>query len=306
MKKIRDESVTGHLSTLFAFLIWGVLPIYWKQLKHVPAQEILAHRVFWGFVFLLIYNIISNRKKYFELFRNKKKRRSIFLTAALIAVNWLVFIIAVTTDHIVDASLGYFINPLVSVLLGLIFLKEKMNLLKTIAVILAFSGVLYLALDYGKFPWISITLALSFGFYGMFKKVFNLDSINSIMLETMLLSIIGVGYLVILGFKGEGHFLIHSLQTDVFLMVSGVVTMLPLYLFAEGARRIPLASVGFLQYFAPSLMLIIGVLIYNEPLTRTYLISFILIWTGLAVYTYNLFREGYKKRRRRKLSMAPK
>jgi chloramphenicol-sensitive protein RarD len=300
MHKLKDNSVVGHLSTLFAFLIWGILPIYWKQLKHVPAQEILAHRVFWGFLFLLLFNVISNRKRYFSLFASRKKRRSIYLTAALIAVNWLVFILAVTTDHIVDASLGYFINPLVSVLLGLIFLKEKMNLLKTIAVIFAFSGVLYLAVDYGKFPWISITLALSFGFYGMFKKIFNLDSVNSIMLETMILSVIGVGYLIILGVKGEGHFLVHSPGTDTFLVISGFVTMLPLFLFSEGAKRIPLASVGFLQYFAPTLMLLIGVFIYNEPLTNTYLVSFILIWTGLGIYTYNLFRTNLKKRRSRR------
>jgi chloramphenicol-sensitive protein RarD len=138
----------------------------------------------------------------------------------------------------------------------------------------------------------------------MFKKIFNLDSINSIMLETMLLSIIGIGYLIIIGFNGEGHFLVYSGHTDVLLIVSGLVTMLPLYLFSEGARRIPLASVGFLQYFAPSLMLIIGVLIYGEALTRTYLISFILIWTGLAIYTYNLFRTGYKNRKNRKLRVA--
>ena len=300
MNKLKDENILGHLSTLFAFLIWGVLPIFWKQLKHVPPQEILAHRIFWAFIFLLLINFFSNRKKYFDLIKNRKKRNSILLTAALITVNWMVFILAVNTDHIVDASLGYFINPLVSVFLGLIFLKERMNLLKTIAVLFAVAGVLYLAIDYGKFPWISITLALSFGFYGMFKKIFNLDSINSIMIETMVISIIGVGYLVVLGIQGSGHFLSHSFKTDTFLVVSGFVTKLPLFLFAEGARRIPLASVGFLQYFAPSLMLIIGVLIYDEPLTKTYLVSFILIWTGLGIYTYNLFRSTYQKRKQKR------
>jgi chloramphenicol-sensitive protein RarD len=131
----------------------------------------------------------------------------------------------------------------------------------------------------------------------MFKKVFNLDSINSIMIETMMLSIIGVSYLVYLGVEGTGHFLAYSAKTDILLIISGFVTMLPLFLFAEGARKIPLASVGFLQYFAPSLMLIIGVLLYGEPLTNTYLVSFLLIWTGLAIYTYNLFRSNYRKRK---------
>lgn len=304
MRQLKDDYITGHFSTLFAFVIWGVLPIFWKQLKHVPPQEILAHRIFWAFIFLLLINVIFKRKKIFELLKNKKKRNSIVLTAALISVNWMVFIFAVNTDHIVDASLGYFINPLVSVFLGLIFLKERMNLLKTIAVGLAIAGVLYLAIDYGKFPWISITLALSFGFYGMFKKIFNLDSVNSIMIETMMLSMIGVGYMIFLASQGEGHFLTYSGRTDIFLIVGGFVTMLPLFLFAEGARRIPLASVGFLQYFAPTLMLLIGVLIYKEPLTKTYMVSFIFIWTGLAVYTYNLFRAGYKKRKLKKNSAA--
>ncbi len=301
MRKAKDDFIAGHFSTFFAFLIWGILPVFWKQLKHVPPQEILAHRIFWAFVFLLLIHFISRRKEIFELIKIRKKRNSIFLTAALISINWMVFIFAVNTDRIVDASLGYFINPLVSVFLGLIFLKEKMNLLKIIAVGFAITGVLYLTLDYGKFPWISIALALSFGFYGMFKKIFNLNSLNSIMIETMMLSIIGVGYLGMLAAQGTGHFFAHSARTDILLIISGFVTMLPLFLFAEGARRIPLASVGFIQYFAPTLMLIIGVFIYNEPLTKTYLVSFVLIWTGLAVYTYNLFRTNQKKRRLKKI-----
>ena len=292
----QKDYIIGHISALGAYLIWGVLPIYWKQLDHVPAPEILAHRIFWGFIFLLLFNIISYRKRYFNLLKDKKKRNSMFLTAGLIAINWMIFIYAVTSEQILAASLGYFINPLVSILLGMLFLKEKLNPLKTIAIIFALIGVAYLGFNYGKLPWISVGLALSFGLYGMFKKIFNLDSINSIMIETMTLSVVGVTFLTILGFEGEGHFLTHSFSTDIYLIISGIVTMLPLFLFAEGARKIPLSSVGFLQYFAPTLMFLIGVLKYKEPLTNTYLISFLFIWTGLAFYSANLVRNQFRRR----------
>jgi chloramphenicol-sensitive protein RarD len=293
--KHQKDYIIGHFSALGAYLIWGVLPIYWKQLDHIPAQEILAHRIFWGFIFLLLFNIFSNRKRYFHLLKERKKRNSMFLTAGLIAINWMIFIYAVTSEQILAASLGYFINPLVSVLLGMLFLKEKLNPLKTIAVIFALTGVAYLGFNYGELPWISVGLALSFGLYGMFKKIFNLDSINSIMIETMTLSVVCISFLTILGVKGEGHFLTHSFNTDIYLIISGIVTMLPLFLFAEGARKIPLSSVGFLQYFAPTLMFLIGVLKYKEPLTNTYLVSFLFIWAGLAFYSANILRNQVRK-----------
>ncbi|MBS3808137.1 MAG: EamA family transporter RarD [Bacteroidales bacterium] len=290
----RKKDILGHLSAFSAYVIWGVLPIYWKQIDHVPAREILAHRVLWGFVFLLLFNIFSRRKDFFRLLKDRHTRKTLYLTSALIAVNWLIFIFAVISGHIVDASLGYFINPLVSVFLGMIFFREKLNLLKTLAVILAMTGMLYLAIDYGKFPWISIGLALSFGFYGLAKKSFNLDPINSIMSETLFLSVIAIGYLAFLAGQGTGHFAAGDSQTNIYLIIGGFVTMLPLYLFANGATKIPLASVGFLQYFAPSLMLLIGIFKYGEPLTETYLISFLFIWSGLALYTFNLVRNRYR------------
>lgn len=290
----RKQDILGHLSALSAYLIWGVLPIYWKQIDHVPAREILSHRVLWGFVFLLLFNIFSRRRDYFRLLKDRRTRRTLYITSALIATNWLVFIFAVVSGHIVDASLGYFINPLVSVFLGMIFLKERLNTLKTFAILFAMTGMLYLAIDYGRFPWISVALALSFGFYGLAKKSFNLDPINSIMSETLFLSILAIGYIVYLAVEGTGHFATTSPGTDFFLILGGFMTMLPLYLFTNGASRIPLASIGFLQYFAPTLMLLIGVILYGEPLTRTYLISFMFIWTGLALYSANLVRNRYK------------
>jgi chloramphenicol-sensitive protein RarD len=296
----RQKDILGHLSAFSAYVIWGVLPIYWKQLDHVPAREILAHRVLWGFLFLLLFNILSRRKDYFRLIRNRATRKTLFITSGLIAINWLVFIFAVVSGHIVDASLGYFINPLVSVFLGMLFFREKLNFLKTLAVLFAMTGMLYLAIDYGKFPWISVALALSFGFYGLAKKSFKLDPINSIMSETLFLSVIAIGYIIFLAIQGTGHFGVADTGTNIFLMVGGFVTMLPLYLFANGANKIPLASVGFLQYFAPSLMLLIGVLKYGEPLTRTYLVSFLFIWTGLALYSLNLVRNRYRSYNRKR------
>lgn len=275
-------------------MIWGVLPIYWKQLDHVPAGEILSHRVLWGFAFLLLFNVISRRQDYFRLLKNRKTRQMLYISSALIAANWLVFIYAVVSGHIVDASLGYFINPLVSVFLGMIFLKEKLNPLKTLAIVFAMTGMLYLAFDYGRFPWISVALALSFGFYGLAKKSFQLDPINSIMSETLFLSVLAIGYILFLFIRGGSHFVTGDPSTDLLLILGGLMTMLPLYLFTNGASKIPLASIGFLQYFAPTLMLLIGVVLYGEPLTRTYLISFVFIWTGLALYSLNLVRNRYK------------
>ena len=229
----RKDYILGHLSALSAYLIWGVLPIYWKQLDHVPAREILAHRVLWGFLFLLLFNVFSRRKDYFRILKNRKTRQRIYITSLLIAVNWLVFIFAVVSGHIVDASLGYFINPLVSVFLGMIFLKEKLNTLKALAILFAMTGMLYLAFDYGQFPWISVALALSFGFYGLAKKSFKLDPINSIMTETLFLSIIAIGYITFLTLQDTSHFAAGDVPTNVLLIIGGLMTMLPLYFFTN-------------------------------------------------------------------------
>jgi chloramphenicol-sensitive protein RarD len=176
----------------------------------------------------------------------------------------------------------------------MLFLREKLNLLKSIAISLAMAGVFYLTIDYGRFPWISVGLALSFGFYGLSKKSFGLDPVNSIMMETMFLSLLGILYIIFLNVNGNGHFGGMSFRTDIFLVLSGFVTVVPLFLFANGANKIPLASVGFLQYLTPSLMLMIGVIKYGEDLTQTYLVSLLFIWTGLAIYSVHLLRSGYR------------
>ncbi|GAA4850335.1 hypothetical protein GCM10023331_38720 [Algivirga pacifica] len=223
------------------------------------------------------------------------------VTALLISFNWGIYIWGVNSGHTVDVSLGYFINPLVSVFLGMIFFKERLSPLKWIALVLALMGVGYQTYAYGQLPWIAVCLALSFGLYGMFKKKYAMDSMGSLMGETMLITPLALGTILYLSFKGESGLFTLGATTDIMLLLSGIVTSVPLFLFAEGAKKIPLSAVGFLQYIAPSLMLSIGVFFFGENFTETDAISFTLIWCGLLIYTYAAVR-GYRKQRKQKVA----
>jgi chloramphenicol-sensitive protein RarD len=281
----------GIVYATVAFFAWGVLPFYWKTLGNLPAFEILAHRILWSFVFISIVLAVRKKTHIKELLRDPKSRKSLVMTSGLIGLNWLTYVYAVNSEHIVEASMGYYINPLVSVFLGIVILKERLDLLQMISFVLACAGVLYLTLDYGRFPWIAVVLAGAFAFYGLFKKTSNLQSLPSLMLETMFLSPLALGIMIYGAVSSRGSFLSASIKTDLLLIFAGVVTTLPLYWFAQGAKRIPLSSVGFLQYIAPTFMLCIGVFFYNEIFTRAHFISFGLIWIALVLYSITLFRK---------------
>jgi len=268
-----------------AYAAWGVLPIFWKLLQHVPALQIVSHRIVWSCVLLCAVLALSGQWREFRSAVRQPRVVGIYLgAAALIGVNWFVYVWAVNAGFIVETSLGYFINPLVSVALGVIFLRERLRPWQWLPVGLATAGVLYLTFIYGALPWIALTLAFAFGFYGLLKKVAPLGSLYGLTLETAILSPLVLIYLVTIEWAGEGAFLHMGLLTDALIICAGVVTSVPMLLFASAARRIPLSLVGVLQYIAPTLQFLIGVFVYGEAFDLRRLLGFSIIWVALLIF----------------------
>jgi chloramphenicol-sensitive protein RarD len=285
----------GPLMAAGAYLIWGVLPIYWHALGAVPALEILIYRIVWSFVVVML--LLALRREWRWLgdgLRQPAVFRVFLVTAALLAVNWLVYLWANNNGHIVETSLGYFITPLVSVVLGLLVLRERMRSGQWLSVGIAALGVLFLVLTSGGTLWISLLLALSFGFYGLLRKTAKLGSLEGLTVEMAILFLPGLAYLLWLGSQGQAAFGTAGPSTTLLLAFSGVVTAVPLLLFASGARLVPLTTLGLLQYIAPTLQFSIGVFLYHEPFDTTRLLGFSIVWFALVVYS----AEGYLHRRR--------
>ncbi len=284
-----------------AYILWGLLPIYWKLLHEVPAGQILAHRIVWSLVFV---GLVLLARRHWGWLRGALRRPRIVLTFALsgllLGINWFVYIWGVNAGFIVETSLGYFINPLVNVLLGFLVLKEKLRGAQWVALSVALAGVLYLTFSYGAFPWIALTLAFSFGFYGLIRKTASLNSAEGLFLETAVLFLPALGFLLLQEMRGVGALAHSSMSTNLLLMGAGVVTSIPLLLFAAGARRITLTSLGLLQYIAPTLQFLIGVLIYHEEFGPSRVVGFGLIWLALILYSGESLI-----RRRRKAKVAP-
>lgn len=276
----------GILYGLGAYGLWGIMPIYWKLIDTVPSWQIVGHRMVWSFVFVFLVVVINRRWQDFAPIRQNPKILLIYLaTAILLSANWLVYIWAVNSGYIVESSLGYFINPLVNVLLGVIFLREKLRLWQWIPVGLAVLGVLYLTISYGALPWIALSLAFSFGFYGLIKKTASLGSIPSFTIETGFMLIPALVWLLSLEFRGGGAFGHQSLFVTVMLAFAGVATGLPLLWFGAAARQVHLSTLGFMQYIAPTFQFLIGVLLYNEDFSRDRLIGFCIIWLALLIFS---------------------
>lgn len=288
-----------------AYLLWGLLPIFWKSLHHVPALEILAHRMVWSLAFVVVLLAAQGHWRWLmPVLRNGRVLLTFTVSALLLSLNWFIYIWAVNAGHIVETSLGYFINPLLNVLLGMLFLKERLRPGQLVAVIVAVIGVLYLTLQYGSLPWIALTLAGSFGVYGLLRKTATLNSLEGLTLETLVLFPPALAYLVYLELVGSAAFGHVSLATTLLLVFGGVATALPLLLFASGARRVTLTLMGILQYIAPTMQFLIGVFLYHEPLDRYRLIGFSLIWLALAIYSLEgVLRSGRAARLR---AVAPK
>jgi chloramphenicol-sensitive protein RarD len=282
--------IKGYVLVFSSYVMWGLLTFYWKQLTMLLPFEVLSTRIIFSFITMGLVLMWKRNRLFLSYLTERKKRSILLITSLLIMANWVIYIYAVSSDQIVQASLGYYINPLISILLGLLLLKEKITRLQTIAVGFALAGVLYMTFGYGDFPWIAIAVAMSFGFYGYYKKKENLDTLNSLFVEMMMGLPLAIIYMIWLSSNNGSHFISVSIWVTFLMCLSGIVSIVPLLCFTEGAKRIPLSSVGFLQYIAPTLMLLIGVLVYNEPFTSGQLFSFILIWIGLSLYTFSLVR----------------
>ncbi|MBM7701997.1 chloramphenicol-sensitive protein RarD [Bacillus iocasae] len=294
-ESMNQAQQAGIVYTASAYMMWGVFPLYWKLLDQVPADEILAHRVIWSFAFMMILLYTSrqlhNFKETFkELMKKPKQIMALLAASVLISLNWFIYIWAVNNDHIIEASLGYYINPLVSILLGIVVLKEKLNFWQGISVLLAAVGVLFLTMQYGQFPWISILLALSFGIYGLVKKLMNMDAKIGLTFETLMVTPVALIYFLLLMAKGTSSFGTASILDTLLLIGGGVATAMPLLYFAKGAKLIPLSMVGFLQYIAPTITLFLGVFVFHEHFTKVHMVAFLFIWGGSIVFALSKTR----------------
>lgn len=307
-----NDQLLGGLSAAGSYVLWGIMPIYWKLIQGATAEEILAHRIIWSFVFMVLLLLFTrNIKKAFNDLRmliSEPKRLWILIGAAIfVTLNWYTFIWAVANGHIVQSSLGYYINPLISVILGILFLKERLSLWQIVSFILALIGVLFLTISAGTFPWISLTLALTFGIYGLLKKTVKLTAMSGLTIETLIITPIALIYLLFFDPTSGQSFSFANPSLMYLLMGAGVVTAIPLLLFAAGANRISLAMIGFFQYIAPTLMLILGTLLYHEPFDREHLFCFVLIWVALVVFTLaktKLFMKAEAKLLRKSVAKA--
>jgi chloramphenicol-sensitive protein RarD len=275
----------GILNGIAAYTMWGVFPIYWKLLHGVPALQVIGHRISWSFVLLILFVLLTKQWRNFRSAALTGKTIAIYSVAGvLLTINWLIYVWGVNAGFIVETSLGYFINPLLSVLLGVIFLHERLRPGQWIPVVLATAGVTYLTVAYGRLPWIALSLAFSFGFYGFVKKLAPLGSLYGLTLETGIVFPIAVIYLVFVNGNGTAAFLHESSLTDMLLIGAGVVTTIPLLMFASAARQIPLTVVGLLQYIAPTMQFMIGVFLYREPFDHAHLIGFGIVWIALLIF----------------------
>ena len=287
----RQSFNAGVAYAVAAYGFWGLNPLYFKAVTDVPALEVLAHRTLWTVVLLALLVTVGRRwSAIASALRSRRTMLLLGLSTLVISVNWLIYIWAIYVERVLETSLGYYINPLVSVLLGVVVLRERLAPLQMLAVLLAVVGVLNLAIGTGGLPWVAISLALTFGLYGLIRKTAQVGSAEGLLVETTLLLPLALGYLVFLAASGEGSFATRDHTTDLLLIAAGPVTMLPLVWFTSAAKRLPLSLVGFFQYIAPTCHFLLAVFAFGEPFTRTHLITFVLIWTAVALFTWQTLR----------------
>lgn len=276
----------GLLYALAAFGIWGLFPLYLRELASVPPLEVVAHRSVWSLLLLLVVLTVMRRWAWLLQLRQQPRQWLAFIASALLlSVNWLVYVWAIVNGHVLDASLGYFINPLVSVLLGVLVLRERLQPAQWLAVALAAAGVLWLTVDAGRVPWVALILAASFGLYGLLRKTAPLGALEGLTLETLVLAPLVVPALVWFTLQPGGAMARGDGSLNVLLLLSGPLTALPLLLFAAAARRLPLATVGLMQYLSPTVQFFLGITVFHELMQPARLLGFVFIWTALAVYS---------------------
>jgi len=280
-----SASSRGALAAVCAFLLWGLFPLYWKALRSVSAGELLCHRIVWSAAFVAVALALTRRfREVKAIFADRRGIGVLLASSVVISGNWFLYIWAVNAGHVVECSLGYYINPLVNALLGVIFLKDRLRPLQIVSICLAAIGVAVSVAGYGEFPWISLTLAVSFGFYGLLRKVAAVESLPGLFFETALLTVPGAAYLIFLEATGDAAFAHASFGVNAMLVGAGLATSLPLVLFAYAARRITLPALGVAQYIAPTCMFLLGVWLYGEPLGTAGIVTFAFIWAGVALY----------------------
>ncbi|MBQ4890051.1 EamA family transporter RarD [Shewanella sp. MMG014] len=294
------EHRKGVALAICAYCLWGIAPLYFKLLSDVSALETLAHRVVWSFIFIIILmQFLGGFSRLTTLLKKPKQLLVLALTSVLIAANWLIFIWAINNDQMLDASLGYFINPLFNVLLGMVFLSERLRKLQWAAVALASIGVLIQLISFGSIPLVSLALAASFGFYGLLRKKVNIDAKTGLLVETAILLPIALGYLALTLDTASANMLTNDMTMNLTLIAAGIVTTVPLLCFAGAAMRIPLSMLGFFQYIGPSIMFILAIFLYKEPFDIEKGITFGFIWSALVVFTTDM---ALQRRRRLKQS----
>ncbi|MCF6285285.1 MAG: EamA family transporter RarD, partial [Candidatus Hydrogenedentes bacterium] len=278
------HNTPGILMGFSAYALWGFFPLYFYFLSEVSSTEVLAHRVVWSVATLLLLLWWQGRhRSVFASLRSKKRAAALAFASLMITGNWLIYIYAIATERTIDASMGYFINPIFLIVLGLVFFKERLNRYQLICLLLAGVGIAYQWVALGGFSWISLSLPVLFGLYGVVKKNLKLDSVSSLFLETFIALPVAAVYLIVLGVQGNMALLTDTPLIQVLLIGAGAVTTLPLLLFAGGARRLPLNTMGFLQYITPSLQFAIGLFVFGEALNPHNLVAFLFVWTGLLV-----------------------
>ncbi|MBH89409.1 MAG: protein RarD [Magnetovibrio sp.] len=296
MDKNNNKALTGASAAVVAFSLWGAIPIYFKSVSHIPAFEILAHRVVWTVVFLGIIIILKGSLgNVFSVFKNKKLFLTLIVSSFLISCNWLVFIWAVANGQILEASLGYFTTPIVSVAFGLFFLKEKLSSWQWFAVGLSILSVSNLFWSHGSFPWIAISVSITFGLYGLVRKIAKVDAFSGLFVETSVLVLPMLVYLFLIGFNGNGAYGSSDFVLNGLLMTGGLITATPLVLFAMATKRLRLSTVGFFQYITPTGQFLLAVFLYNEPFSDAHLITFVIIWLALAIYSFDNFNFHTQK-----------
>ncbi len=292
MKNFTEEK-KGIVYAILAFVFWGLVPIYFKMVKSVSPTEILVHRIVWSVIFLTILIFLTKQFCILkDILRDKSKMKILFLTSVLVSSNWLIFIWAISNNKITEASLGYYINPIVNVILGVIFFSEKPTKFQKIAIVFAIFAILNEIISFGSVPLVSISLALSFGFYGMFRKKISLPSVAGLYIETLIMTPFAIIYFIYLVETSQNSFVFPLNYLSFLLICAGLITVIPLLWFNAAATRVSLVKLGFLQYFGPTIAFLLGVFVYDEPFDSKKLITFSFIWIALVFFTLD---SRYKK-----------
>jgi len=282
----------GILYAILAYLIWGTMPLYWYLLAEITPYEIVAHRILWSAVLMLLLSVVIFKTNFRTILKSRKKMLYLLCTSALITLNWALYIWAVANEHVVDASLGYYINPFVNVLLGVLFLKERLTGIQKVAIALAFFGVAWLTFSYGNFPFVALTLACTFSLYALLRKKARVEAMPALTVETVIALPIALGFLCLTFVNHTNSYQLTDVTTLLLLMMAGPITAIPLFFFGKATETVSMTTLGFIQYLSPTLQLLAGILLFKEVFSAAHAVCFSFIWLGLILYTVFLIREN--------------